>query len=520
VVRIRTRLTLAIAAVLLVTIASLGYVLVRDTRAALVQDVDDDIVMNAARKQFPKPPGDDHDDHPPNDATGTYGSPGPRDYDNGPAPWVPVDWASTPLAAGAATIVDDGSDASDIGATISERTVASFCFSPTGGVVWNEPSGYSDDPDPPPMIPEVPSEELNAMIGHIQTVPAEDGSFNYRMLVTVRENGDYLVTARSLKQVDASIERLIRTILLAGSLAVAAAALASWLVIRRGFEPVDQMIGTAEMIAAGDLTQRVPESDPHTELGRLGSALNEMLGQVEQAALTREASENRLRRFVADAAHELRTPLTSLRGYAELYRQGALATPDAVDSAMGRIEAESRRMGRLVDDLLLLARMDQQRGLEMAPVDIGEVVTEAVTDFEVVEPARPVTVEQAGDSTVIGDRNRLRQVIDNLLSNVRTHTPAETPVHVVVTPEAGFVDISVADEGPGIAREDQERVFERFWRADPGRVRSRGGTGLGLAIVASLVQAHGGTVAVDSEVGRGTKFTVRLPTAPAAMEAD
>jgi two-component system OmpR family sensor kinase len=358
------------------------------------------------------------------------------------------------------------------------------------------------------------------MLNTIQTVPSEDGAFQYRMMVSMRDNGDYLITARSLESVDSSIERLIRTILVAGSLAVVAAALASWLVIRQGFEPVDHMIGTAEKIAAGDLTQRVPPSDPHTELGRLGSALNEMLGQVEQAALTREASENRLRRFVADAAHELRTPLTSLRGYAELYRQGALASPEAVDNAMGRIEAESRRMGRLVDDLLLLARMDQQRGLEMAPVDIGEVVSEAVTDFEVVDPDRPVTVEQAGSSTVIGDRNRLRQVIDNLLTNVRTHTPAETPVHVVVSPETGYVDISVEDEGPGITREDQERVFERFWRADPARVRSRGGTGLGLAIVASLVQAHGGSVAVDSEVGRGTKFTVRLPTAPAAMEAD
>jgi two-component system OmpR family sensor kinase len=503
-------LTLAIVAVLLLTIGSLGYVLVRDTRAALVQDVDDDIITNAQRKA-PKP-----DDHGKEEEPG----PGPADhdhYDNGPPPWKPADWTkATPVPVVGATIINERDD----GANVSERTVASFCFSPTGEVVWNEPSGYSDEPDSPPQIPDVPSAELTAMLNTIQTVPSEDGAFQYRMMVSMRDNGDYLITARSLESVDSSIERLIRTILVAGSLAVVAAALASWLVIRQGFEPVDHMIGTAEKIAAGDLTQRVPPSDPHTELGRLGSALNEMLGQVEQAALTREASENRLRRFVADAAHELRTPLTSLRGYAELYRQGALASPEAVDNAMGRIEAESRRMGRLVDDLLLLARMDQQRGLEMAPVDIGEVVSEAVTDFEVVDPDRPVTVEQAGSSTVIGDRNRLRQVIDNLWTNVRTHTPAETPVHVVVSPETGFVDISVEDEGPGITREDQERVFERFWRADPARVRSRGGTGLGLAIVASLVQAHGGSVAVDSEVGRGTKFTVRLPTAPAAMEAD
>lgn len=475
--RIRTRLTLAIVAILLLTIGSLGYVLVRDTRAALVRDVDEDIINNVQRKGF-KPDLHGKEPKPPEGSPG----PGTNGGRGSPPPWVPADWThATPVPVGA-TIIDDSGDGD--GDPDFERTVASFCFSPTGATVWNEPSGFSDEPDSPPRMPEVPSEELNSMINTIQTVPSEDGTFNYRMLVTVRENGDFVFTARSLKQVDASIARLLRTILVTGSLAVAAAALASWLVIRRGFEPVDQMIGTAEMIAAGDLTQRVPESDPHTELGRLGSALNDMLGQVEQAALVREDNENRLRRFVADAAHELRTPLTSLRGYAELYRQGALATPEAVGMAMGRIEAESRRMGRLVDDLLLLARMDQQRGFEMAPVDISEVVAEAILDFEVVEPDRPVTVQQGGESMVIGDRHRLRQIIDNLLSNVRTHTPAETPVHVVVAPEAGFVDISVEDEGPGISEEDQERVFERFWRADPGRVRSRGGTGLGHCRVA------------------------------------
>lgn len=514
--RIRTRLTLAIAGVLLITIASLGYVLVRGTVAALVQDVDDDLIANAQRKG---PTSKDHDfpkfwinDGPPGAESGGSG--------DGPPPWKPEPWVHGTPVPNTATSGGDGDGSETDSARVFERTVASFSFAPTGEVVWSEPSGFPDEPDSPPRLPEVPSPELTAMLFSIETVPSEDGTFDYRMLVTMRENGDYLITARSLQGVDSSIARLIRTILVAGSLAVAAGALASWLVIRRGFEPVDQMIGTAERIAAGDLSQRVPESDPHTELGRLGSSLNTMLFQVEQAVLVREENENRLRRFVADAAHELRTPLTSLRGYAELYRQGALKTPESVAMAMGRIEAESRRMGRLVDDLLLLARMDQQRGLEMAPVDIGEVVTEAVTDFEVVDPTRPVTIQQTGDPTVIGDRNRLRQVIDNLLTNARTHTPAETPVHVVVAPEPGFVDISVEDEGPGIASEDQERVFERFWRADPGRVRSRGGTGLGLAIVASLVQAHGGSVAVDSELGRGTKFTVRLPTAPAALEAD
>lgn len=207
----------------------------------------------------------------------------------------------------------------------------------------------------------------------------------------------------------------------------------------------------------------------------------------------------------------MRTPLTSLRGYAELYRQGAIPDAEGVDNAMRRIESEGGRMARLVDDLLLLARLDQQRGLERQPIDIADLVREAVTDFAAVEPERPVTEALDGDAIVMGDPIRLRQIIDNLLANARIHTPPGTPVHVAVTPSAGHVDVSVADEGPGIAPDDQARVFERFWRADPARVRSRGSTGLGLAIVASLVQAHGGTIAITSERAHGATFTVRLP---------
>jgi two-component system OmpR family sensor kinase len=238
-----------------------------------------------------------------------------------------------------------------------------------------------------------------------------------------------------------------------------------------------------------------------------------MLGQIETALHARAASESRLRRFVADAAHELRTPLTSLRGYAELYRSGALADEAGVRNAMGRIEAEGARMSHLVDDLLLLARMDQQRGLEMKPVDVVALANEAVADFRAVDPERPVTTALSGSVTVLGDRIRLRQVLDNLLTNTRIHTPAGTAVRVEVAEVEDAVEIRVADEGPGIAPEDQERIFERFWRADPARARKTGGSGLGLAIVASLVEAHGGTVAVESEVGRGTTFTVKIPAA-------
>ena len=257
----------------------------------------------------------------------------------------------------------------------------------------------------------------------------------------------------------------------------------------------------------------MPDADPRTELGRLGGALNEMLGQIESSLEVRTASESRLRRFVADAAHELRTPLTSLRGYAELYRQGALQDEPGVTNAMGRIEAEGARMSRLVDDLLLLARMDQQRGLELKTIDVVPLVEEAASDFRAVDPERPLTVSTSGNAFVRGDRIRLRQIIDNLLVNARIHTPPGTPVHITVAQGGNQVDIAIRDEGPGISLGDQKRVFERFWRADPARARKTGGSGLGLAIVTSLVEAHGGSVTIDSEPGSGATFTIHLPVA-------
>jgi two-component system OmpR family sensor kinase len=237
-----------------------------------------------------------------------------------------------------------------------------------------------------------------------------------------------------------------------------------------------------------------------------------MLGQIEAAFEERRASEERLRRFVADASHELRTPLTSIRGYAELFRRGAHERPEDLARSMARIETEAGRMGVLVDDLLLLARLDQGRPLERESVDLGGVVREAVDDAGVVEPDRPIEVAVEGDVSITGDAGRLRQVVDNLLDNARVHTPAATPVHVRVARIADEVSLSVEDEGHGLSPGTAERIFERFFRGgDPGRSRETGGAGLGLSIVAAIVQAHGGSVSASANDAAGATFEVRLP---------
>jgi two-component system OmpR family sensor kinase len=335
--------------------------------------------------------------------------------------------------------------------------------------------------------------------------------------------GRYRVVAKSLGQglgtwivafplgdVAATLRRLllVEGLVTAGVVA-GAVALALWLV-RLGLRPLTQMEGTAAEIAAGDLSRRVEPAEAHTEVGRLGLALNEMLGTIEAAFAERRASEARLRRFVADASHELRTPLTSIRGYAELFRRGADERPDDLAMSMRRIEDESARMGVLVDELLLLARLDQGPSLERAPVDLADVARDAVTDARAVQPDRPITLD-AVPAVVDGDEARLRQVAANLLSNALVHTPAGTPVRVRVGVEGGEATLEVADEGPGLEPDHAAKAFDRFFRADPSRSRDDGGAGLGLAIVAAVVEALGGRASVDSAPGEGARFTVVLP---------
>ena len=318
-----------------------------------------------------------------------------------------------------------------------------------------------------------------------------------------------------LEEVDSTLSRLLRIELILSALALGLAALFGWLLVRRELRPLRAIATTAGAIAEGDLSQRIADTNPRTEVGQLGTALNEMLQQIEGAFTARTASENRLRRFVADASHELRTPLTSIRGYAELFRRGASQRPEDLAKSMSRIESEATRMSSLVDDLLLLARLDERPPLELERVDLGALAEEAVAAARVVEPDRPIGFEPLSGVVIDADPLRLRQVIDNLLANVRVHTPPATACTVTVERDGDDAVLTVRDAGPGLDPELASKVFERFVRADGSRSRDAGGSGLGLSIAHAIVGAHGGSIAVESALGEGTSFALRLPLATA-----
>jgi two-component system OmpR family sensor kinase len=369
----------------------------------------------------------------------------------------------------------------------------------------------------PPGLPKGLPGSDDSPVGttRIYSVGSVDAG-TYRALATsLGPSNGTLTVAIPLGETQRTLDRLVLVeVLIGGIVLVLVALLAFWLV-RVGLRPLEGIGETAGAIAAGDLTRRVEPADEHTEVGRLGLSLNAMLAQIEAAFEERRASESRLRRFVADASHELRTPLTSIRGYAELFRRGADTRPEDLEKSMARIEAEAERMGVLVDDLLLLARLVQGRPLEQEIVDLVAVTREAVEGAHAIEPARAIDVDTSdGPAEVMGDEGRLRQVIDNLLDNTRVHTPAATPVHVEVRRQAGQVILSVRDEGPGLSAEATTKVFERFYRGDQGRSRSTGGAGLGLSIAEAIVEAHGGTIEVSSPEEGGALFEVRLPARP------
>jgi two-component system, OmpR family, sensor kinase len=345
------------------------------------------------------------------------------------------------------------------------------------------------------------------------------GGPGYRVAGYKLNDGSTLVVAIPLTELSNTLGRLS---LIAGAVTLAVLAtmaILSLFTVKRGLRPLEQIEQTAEAIAAGDLSRRVEGTDPRTEVGRLGASLNVMLGRIEEAMDERRASEEALRRFLADASHELRTPLTSIRGYAELFRRGASDDPGDTALAMRRIEQEGERMGVLVEDLLFLARAGQGRPIAHEPVDLVHVAADAVHDAGAVDPSRAIELEAPGELTVPGDEGRLRQVLANLLSNALTHTAAGTPVTVRVRSADGWAEIEVSDRGPGLTADEASHVFEPFYRADPARGRARpdegsgegNGTGLGLAIVAAIAEAHGGGAGVASQPGGGATFIVRLP---------
>jgi two-component system, OmpR family, sensor kinase len=494
------------------------------------------------------------------------------------------------------------------GPPVGERAVTEFVTKSGQVHPLSVPGYYSYQPGSTgPAVP-TSSSWLAANAGKAVTVPAQTGGDKWRVLVepnqtAISANGPIngsVVVGLDVTDIYATVSRLEAFDLLVSLGIVVILAVAAAAAVRASLRPLNDIEETAGAIAAGDLTRRVPEGDPGTEVGRLGRSLNVMLSQIESAfrARTRSEaaarrSEERMRQFVADASHELRTPLTAIRGFAEYYRQrggvttgpganGAVALPalggadasgtgtDAgavtsdigaagsseqngtgtrkgplagadMDRIMRRVEQESARMGVLVEDMLLLARMDQQRPLESGPVDLLTLAADAVHDARVVAPSRSInlTVDTSQAPIVIGDEVRLRQVIGNLMSNALNHTPDGTPIEVLIrsgslgealratamaqpaapNPAHPAVVLDVADHGPGLSQDQAEHVFERFYRADAART-SGGGTGLGLAIVAALAVAHGGAAWVKSRPGEGATFSIALPLSPDAVQGD
>jgi two-component system, OmpR family, sensor kinase len=423
-------------------------------------------------------------------------------------------------------------------------------------------------------LPSVPTSELWAIAnnGKLVTVPAQSGNDTWRVITTpvsyqlptttgTEQVSGTLIMGADLGNINSVIADLAATALIIGAIIVCILALAIVLVVRASLRPLVDIEVTAGEIAAGHLNRRVPERDPRTEIGSLGRSLNTMLSQIETAFHAQEASEvaahqseERMRRFIADASHELRTPVTAIRGFAEYYRQrGGLVrhwdreeeagaadsaaavptaeaglTPRDLDRIMIRVEKEAARMGLLVEDLLLLARLDKQRPLARQPVDLLSLAADAVGDARLLAPARTIdlSVQPGAAFLVIGDEPRLRQVIGNLMSNALTHTPDGTPIEVSLSsgtldPQAGdqtpAVILDVTDQGPGMTQEQARRVFERFYRADQARTRATGGSGLGLAIVRALLVAQGGVASVRTAEGQGATFRIALPLAPEAL---
>jgi two-component system OmpR family sensor kinase len=470
-VSLRTRLVaglLVLAAVGLVLLAGVTYF---EQRHFLYDRVDQQAKAATERAplggQLPRGPG----------FGGGYGPPGrggPGGDDHAPAGPAGGTWTFTQDAAG----------------TTADEDCLSTCYSTTAPTL------------PKKLTPDT-----------VTTIEASNTDTRYRVATSPRaSDGSLRGAAVPLTEADATLHRLLRieAMVIAGIL-LALGALAWWLV-RIGLRPLERIGVTAGSIAAGDLSRRVDPAEPRTEVGRLGLALNRMLERLEEAFAKQRASEDRLRTFLADASHELRTPLASIRGYAELFRIGAARDPADTEKAMHRIESEAARMGVLVEDLLTLARLDEVRDLIREDVDLSRLAGDAVDDARATAPDREIDLTADSHVTVSGDPHQLRQVFANLLRNALVHTPSGTPIEVDVRDDGTSSVLEVRDHGQGLPSDENDELFERFWRAESGRERGKAGAGLGLAIVAGIVAAHHGEVHAENAGGGGARFIVRLPT--------
>ena len=404
-----------------------------------------------------------------------------------------------------------------------------------GNVLYSV-AGADQQAENEPVLTGWDSEKVKKYHETGTTVNSRTGSNDWRIMPISLEsstNGEAssMVIALPLKQTN-QVVALVGVLTFAFGLATLAAAIAmTWVIVTRTFEPLARVEQTAAKIAAGDLSQRIEDYNPSNEIGNLAISLNTMLAQIESSFNAQAKSEAKMRRFVGDASHELRTPLDSRRGYSELYRQGGLANDEAVATAMGRIESESKRMGQLVEDLLTLARIDERRESKLAPFDLFHLAVDASNDAYATSPDREVSLVGLTDDVaptsapVIGDESRMRQVVANLLTNAMRYTPAGTPLEIAVgvredVPGYPLSVIEVRDHGPGIHGEDRERVFERFYRTDTSRSRDTGGTGLGLSIVAAILEQHDGSVHIEETPGGGATFVISLPFYPAPVMTD
>lgn len=463
---LRTKLVISLTVLLLIVIVSVGLVASRSIQTILVDQIDRVLVGFV---------------------------------DRGPGPGILESGDRQPAPSG-----EEPSDGDQ--ADLLRRDISEILLNSNGQIVVSRPSGFVDDPDPLPDVSDLPDGP-----GPV-TLPSVDGTLEYRaVVVTLPEDHGTLVRAFPLTDVDNATSALIRTLLLAGAGVLLLGGAATWWTVERSMEPVEEMVETAEAIASGDLTRRVPESAPGTELGRLADSINAMLTHIEEAVEAEREGQQRLRQFVADASHELRTPITAISGYAELRRKGGLVSDEAEDNAWSRVEAESRRMGTLIEDLIMLTRLGQSQPLDVAEVDLTEIARDAAADHSAIDQERPVTVVGPDSIPMEGDKERLHQVVSSLLANTRVHTPPGTLVRIETNVRDGTVELTVSDDGPGIPETALEHIFERFYRADPSRSRRSGGSGLGLAIVRAIVEAHGGTVSAANNDDLGARFTVTLP---------